>query len=234
MRLVKRLANAGVASRRKSEELIAAGKVKLNGEIVKDPAHSVSEQDTIEVSGERLVADELETYLVNKPKGVISTASDEKGRKTVTGLVSSRARLYPVGRLDSDSSGLILLTNDGALANKLTHPRYEVPKTYQVELRGRITEEAIDALKGGVKLDDGKTAPADVVVKKRSKSGSILELTIHEGRNRQIRRMGDAVGFPVLKLTRVSLGPLKLGKLQPGEYRELTRAEQRKLHDATR
>lgn len=232
MRLGKRVATAGVASRRKSEELITAGKVRVNGNIVKDPATDVSESDAIEVSGKPVVADESETYLLNKPLGIISSASDEKGRQTVVDLVSSSSRLYPVGRLDVDSSGLILLTNDGGLANRLTHPRYEVPKTYRVELQGRITEKAVRSLRNGVRLEDGQTAPARVSLQKRSKAGSTIELTIREGRNRQVRRMAEAVGFPVKALSRIALGPLRLGRLKPGQFKRLSSAEVRTLRGA--
>lgn len=234
MRLNKRVATAGAASRRKSEELISAGKVRVNGTVVTDPARDVTEDDAVEVMGRPLVADEPEAYVVNKPKGIISTAADERGRQTVVDLVPSSGRLYPVGRLDADTDGLILLTNDGELANRLTHPRYEVPKTYRAELKGRITEEAIRSLKNGVQLEDGMTAPAGVIVKRQSKSGSTLEITIHEGKNRQIRRMAEAVGFPVLKLTRIALGTLKLGRLKPGASRKLTAAEIVKLRGASR
>ena len=221
MRLGKRVAQAGVASRRKAEELIRARKVRVNGETVTDPARDVSESNAIEVSGKPVVADDPETYMLHKPVGVISTASDERGRQTVVDLVPGGIRLYPVGRLDADSSGLILLTNDGELANRLTHPRYEVPKTYRVTVTGAPDESAVVTLRAGVKLENGTTAPAEVKVGRLGKT-STLELTIREGRN------------PVTKLERVAFGPLRLGRLKPSGYRKLSNAEIAALRDQSK
>jgi 23S rRNA pseudouridine2605 synthase len=170
-------------------------------------------------------------YALNKPAGVVSTAHDTHGRPTVVDLVPAGTRLYPIGRLDADTTGLILLTNDGELANRLTHPRFEVPKTYRAKVaRGPVTDAALRALRAGVELDDGRTAPARV----RAVRPDVLELTIHEGRKRQVRRMCDAVGHPVLALRRVRFGPLELGDLAAGRHRRLRRAEVEALRAASR
>src|SRR5271154_1633949 len=228
MRLAKYLAHAGVASRRASETLIANGRVSVEGEIVTDPARDVGEDSRIAVDGRPVAGAEPRVlYAVNKPVGVVSTARDTHGRATVLELVPAQGlRLYPVGRLDADSSGLILLTNDGELANRLTHPSFEIAKTYRARLGGgNIGEPALDALRGGVELDDGPTAPARV----RRVRGNLIELTIHEGRNRQVRRMCAAVGHPVLELSRVAFGPLRLDGLKPGAHRRLGTAEIERL-----
>ncbi|HEY3759036.1 MAG TPA: pseudouridine synthase [Solirubrobacteraceae bacterium] len=225
MRLAKYLAHAGVASRRAAETLIVAGRVRVDGELVRDPARDVDERNRVAVDGRELSGAEAPVvYALHKPVGTLSTARDPGGRPTVVELIPERRRLYPVGRLDADSSGLILLTNDGALANRLTHPRYEVPKTYRVRVaRAPVSERALSALCAGVQLEDGPTAPASA--RRLRGSGDQLELTIHEGRNRQVRRMCDAVGHPVLALQRIAFGPLRLGALAPGEHRLLTDAE---------
>ncbi|HLY51333.1 MAG TPA: pseudouridine synthase [Solirubrobacteraceae bacterium] len=223
MRLGKYLATAGVASRRASEELIRAGRVTVNGQLVGDPAHDVSEADAVALDG-RAVTQSLErvAYALNKPVGVVSTARDPRGRPTVVSLVPSDTRLYPVGRLDADSSGLILLTNDGDLAHRLTHPRFEVPKTYEVVVANPpLRGGALQALRAGVTLDDGPTAPARV----RRLAPDRMRITIHEGRNRQVRRMCEAVGHRVKTLERVGFGPLQLGRLPPGAYSRLTPEE---------
>jgi 23S rRNA pseudouridine2605 synthase len=224
MRLVKHLAHAGVASRRAAESLIAEGRVRVDGEIVRDPARDVGEDNRILVDGRAVSGPEPRvTYAVHKPVGVVSTAQDTHGRPTVVGLLPDEGlRLYPVGRLDADSSGLILLTNDGELANRLTHPRFEVPKGYRAKLAGKPIDEAmLRRLREGVELEDGRTAPAEA----RRLSGHELELTIHEGRNRQVRRMCSAVGREVLELRRVRFGPLRLDPLAAGEYRRLEQSE---------
>ncbi len=224
MRLAKHLAHAGVASRRAAEGLIAEGRVRVDGEVVRDPARDVEEHNRVEVDGRTLAGPEAHVvYAVHKPTGVLSTARDPHGRPTVVELVPGESRrLYPVGRLDADSSGLILLTNDGELANLLTHPRHQVPKTYRVRLSGAaVGEAALRALRSGVKLEDGPTAPAQV----RRLRGDELELTIREGRNRQVRRMCEAVGHHVLALKRVAFGSLRLGELSPGAHRRLSDAE---------
>jgi len=230
MRLAKHLAHAGVASRRAAEALIAAGRVTVDGATVTDPARAVTGAETIAVDGTALRgAPRRVVYAVHKPAGVVSTAHDTHGRPTVVGLVpEAGTRLYPVGRLDADTTGLILLTNDGELAHHLTHPRYEVPKRYRAKVaRPPVSDRALRALREGVELDDGRTAPAQV----RRIRPDVLEVTIHEGRKRQVRRMCEAVGHPVLALRRVAFGPLRLGDLAPGAHRRLTAAQVRRLRD---
>jgi 23S rRNA pseudouridine2605 synthase len=225
MRLAKFLAHSGVASRRKAEELIAAGRVRVAGRVVTDPARDVDADSGVEVDGRPVDPEPREVWMLNKPAGVVSTAREPGRRRAVTELVPSRRRLYPVGRLDADTTGLILLTNDGELANRLTHPRYEVARTYRARLRRPPTEEQIAALRTGVELDDGPTAPAGV----RRVSPRVIELTIREGRNRQVRRMAEAVGNEVVELSRVAFGSLRLGELGEGEARRLRAADVRGL-----
>ncbi len=223
MRLAKYLARAGVASRRGAERLVSEGRVTLAGAVVDDPALDVDESSAVAVDG-RAVHGQAEhvVYALHKPTGVVSTARDTHGRPTVVDQVPDERRLYPVGRLDIDASGLILLTNDGDLANLLTHPRHEVPRVYRVRVaRPPVPAEAIRTLRTGVQLEDGLTAPARV----RRLGPATLELTIHEGRNRQIKRMCAAVGHPVRALQRVRLGPLGLEGLAVGRHRRLTDAE---------
>jgi 23S rRNA pseudouridine2605 synthase len=300
MRIAKHLAHAGVASRRAAEALVFEGRVTVGGEVVHDPARNVGESDAIAVDGRKVEGlQSLVVYALNKPLGVLSTAKDPYGRPTVVGLLEGeQRRLYPVGRLDLDSEGLILLTNDGKLAHALTHPRFEVPKTYRVSVSGgRMSEEALRRLEEGVMLSDGLTAPAEVGLLgkgdersagggrrsasggrrsasggRRSASGGRLGkgdagsasgprggkgdvgpasggersgsraraagpeqllITIHEGRNRQVRRMCEAVGHPVLSLVRVRFGPLDLGEMAIGSYRQLSDSEVKALRDAT-
>jgi 23S rRNA pseudouridine2605 synthase len=231
MRLAKYLAHAGVASRRAAETLVSEGRVRVRGEVVRDPALDVDENSEVEVDG-RVVSgpEERVVYAVNKPSGVLSTASDPHERPTIVGMVGGQGRrLYPVGRLDADSTGLILLTNDGALAHRLTHPSFHIAKTYRVRVDGAVGERALRALREGVELEDGRTAPASV----RRLAASELEITIHEGRNRQVRRMCEAVGHPVLALERVAFGPLRIGDLPRGGHRRLSDAELRLLRAAT-
>jgi 23S rRNA pseudouridine2605 synthase len=230
MRLAKYLASAGVASRRASEEIVRAGRVIVSGETITDPARDVTAQDTVLLDGQEVRPEpERVVYAVNKPKGVVSTAKDTHGRKTLVSLVKSQTRLYPVGRLDADSTGLILLTNDGDLAYHLTHPSFEVNKTYKATVANApVDERAIKALRRGVELEDGHTAPAKI----RRLAPDTLEITIHEGRKRQVKRMCEAVGHPVKRLERVAFGPLELGELKPGKHRRLTDAEVRALANA--
>jgi 23S rRNA pseudouridine2605 synthase len=228
MRLAKYLAHAGVASRRAAEKLIGEGRVTVDGQTVTDPALAVDTSRRVSVDGRPVDgAEPRVVYAVHKPLGVVSTARDTHGRPTVVGLVPARGlRLYPVGRLDADSSGLILLTNDGELANRLTHPSFEVTKTYRARLGGGpLSAQTLQALRQGVPLDGSPTAPALV---RRLRSG-LIEMTIHEGRNRQVRRMCEALGHPVLELQRVAFGPMRLGDLQPGDYRLLRAAEVERL-----
>jgi 23S rRNA pseudouridine2605 synthase len=230
VRLAKFLARGGVASRRAAEEVIAEGRVTVDGVPVADPARDVDEGAEVRVDGRAVSAEPTETWALNKPSGVVSTAREPGRRRAVTDLVDSLARLYPVGRLDADSTGLILLTNDGELANRLTHPRYEVQKTYRVELRRPPADRDLEQLRRGVELDDGHTAPA----RARRTAEREIEISIHEGRNRQVRRMAEAVGNEVVRLERVRLGPLELGELRPGEARRLTDDEVRRLWEDAR
>ena len=225
MRLAKYLAHCGVASRRGSEKIVAAGRVKVGGELVTDPARDVDETSEVSVDGRRVSPEAHEVWAVNKPAGVTSTAREPGRRRAVVELVDSPARLYPVGRLDADSSGLILLTNDGELANRLTHPRYGVPRTYRVRLRRRASDRDLRRLREGVELDDGPTAPARV----RRLGPREIEITIREGRNRQVRRMAEAVGNQVDELTRVGFGPLRLGRLREGGVRRVSEADVERL-----
>ena len=225
MRLGKYLAHSGVASRRSAEELVAAGRVRVGGEVVLDPARDVDFESGVEVDGRQVGPEPREVWILNKPAGVTSTAREPGRRRAVTELIDSKRRLYPVGRLDADSTGLILVTNDGELANRLMHPRYEVPRTYRARLRRAPTDVDLGRLRTGVELDDGPTAPARV----RRVSARVVELTIREGRNRQVRRMAEAIGNEVVELERVSFGPLKLEGLAPGQSRRLRAAELRRL-----
>ncbi len=223
MRLAKFLATAGVASRRAAERVIRSGRVTVGGEQVLDPARDVGPGDAVAVDGEPVAPpSERVVYAVNKPAGVVSTASDPQRRPTVVSLIDSRRRLYPVGRLDIDATGLILLTNDGDLAYRLTHPSFEVPKTYRARLHNApVPDAALAKLRAGVMLDDGLTVPATV----HRVSADTIEITIHEGRKRQIKRMCEHVGHRVKALQRVAFGPLALGKLAQGDYRRLTEDE---------
>jgi 23S rRNA pseudouridine2605 synthase len=226
VRLAKYLAHSGVASRRAAEKLIAGGRVTVGGEVVRDPARDVDETAAVAVDGAAVAPEPREVYALHKPVGVVSTARDPGGNPTVVELVPSERRLYPVGRLDQDSAGLILLTNDGALANLLTHPRYGVPKTYRVTITpAPVRDGALTRLRDGVELEDGPTAPADA----RRLGPDTLEITIREGRNRQVRRMIEAVGHRVAKLERTAFGPLRLQGLEPGEARRLTEDEVERL-----
>ena len=231
MRLAKYRAHAGVASRRAAERLVADGRVTVDGAVVTDPARDVDESSRIAVDGEPARPQQRIVYAVNKPAGVVSTARDTHGRRTVTDLAPTGTRLYPVGRLDADTTGLILLTNDGDLANLLTHPRYEVPKTYRARVRPEpVPDGALRTLREGVELEDGPTAPARV----RQIRPGLLEITLTEGRNRQVRRMCEAVGHPVVELCRTAFGPLRLGDLPEGGRRRLTATEVERLRAASR
>jgi 23S rRNA pseudouridine2605 synthase len=229
VRLAKFLAHAGVASRRATERLVAEGRVTVAGEVVRDPALDVDRASEVAVDGRPVEPEPREVYALNKPAGVVSTARDTHGRTTVVELVRSRRRLYPVGRLDAETTGLILLTNDGELAERLTHPRYGVRKVYRARIRPpRLSPRALQALRQGVTLDDGMTAPA----RARQPRPGVLELTIREGRKRQVRRMCEAVGHPVLALRRVAFGPLRLDELPAGAHRRLSSAEVERLRRA--
>jgi 23S rRNA pseudouridine2605 synthase len=221
-RLQKVLARAGVASRRAVEDLITEGSVTVNGEVAHlgqrvDPATDVVEVDGALIS----LGPDLVHYLLHKPRGVVTTASDPQGRPTVVQLVPSAPRVFPVGRLDAETEGLLLLTNDGELTHRITHPRYGIDKEYLAEVEGHPKAGAVRALRSGVDLEDGRTAPAKVV----QVSPGVLRITIHEGRNRQVRRMCDAVGHPVRRLIRTRIGPLADHRLKAGEWRPLTTPE---------
>ena len=229
MRLAKYLAHAGVASRRASEQIIAAGRVRVRGKVVTDPARDVDDTVEVTVDGHAVTVAERPrlVYLLNKPSGVVSTASDPQGRPTVVDYVDETERLYPVGRLDQETTGLILLTNDGDLANRLTHPRYGVEKTYRVKVvKPPVRPDVLERLRSGVELEDGMTLPAKV----RRVKADTIEITIREGRNRQVRRMIEAVGHRVHSLERVAFGPLRLGGLQEGQARKLKPGEIQALH----
>jgi 23S rRNA pseudouridine2605 synthase len=220
MRLNAWLARAGVASRRGADELIKAGRVTVNGE----PGQLntfVGADDDVRLDGEALAKQRLAYVLLHKPAGVVTTVRDPQGRPTVVSLVDHPARVVPVGRLDADTTGVLLLTNDGALAHRLAHPRYEVDKVYVADVEGEPGDDALRALAQGVDLDDGRTAPA----RARRVGPSTVELTIHEGRKHQVKRMLAAVGHPVVRLHRARYGPLALDDLEPGAWRELTRDE---------
>ena len=229
MRLARYLAHAGVASRRAAEGLIADGRVSVGGEVVTDPARDVDGSVGVEVDGARVAPEPREVWLVNKPAGIVSTASDTHGRPIVTGLVETDLRLYPVGRLDADTTGLILLTNDGDLANRLMHPRYGVERVYRARVEPvPVPEATLRRLREGVELEDGRTAPAHV----RQVEPGLVEITLGEGRKRQVRRMCEAVGHRVVALERVAFGPLRLGALALGQARRLAPAEVERLRKA--
>lgn len=226
-RLQKVIAQAGIASRRKAEELIKDGKVKVNGEVIKELGTKVSESDKVEVNNKPIEKENKEYYLLNKPRGVITTTNDEHGRKTVTDLIETSARIYPVGRLDYDTTGAILLTNDGEFANILMHPSNKIDKVYLAKLEGIIKGEQINALKNGIMLDDVLVKASRVKLKKvnQENSTSMVEITIHEGKNHQVKRMFESVGFHVEKLTRERIGIFDIKNLKSGQYRKLTPKE---------
>ncbi|PLR84578.1 pseudouridine synthase [Bacillus canaveralius] len=231
-RLQKVIAHAGFASRRKAEELILEGKVKVNGKIVKELGVKVTPNDKVEVNGIPVEREEPVYFLFYKPRGVISSVSDDKNRKVVTDYFSGiEQRIYPIGRLDYDTSGLLLLTNDGEFANMLMHPSNEIEKVYVVKTKGMPAKEKLRSLERGIRLEDGKTAPATVKLLSfdKRKNSAIIEISIHEGRNRQVRRMFEAIGHPVIKLKRERYGFLTLQGLKAGEIRELTAHEVKQL-----
>lgn len=233
-RLQKIIANSGYTSRRKAEELIIKGKVKVNGKTVYELGTKVSGEDTIEVEGNIINDKEVNKvyYLLNKPRGVVTTTSDDKGRKTVLDLIDTDKRIYPVGRLDYDTTGALILTNDGDLANLLTHPKNNIEKVYIAKVRGLIGKEQINALCKGVYIDGIKTAKAKARIKNYDKktNSSIVELTIHEGKNHQVKKMFKAIGYDVLKLKREKIAFLDVKNLKSGEYRFLSIKEVKKLY----
>lgn len=235
IRIQKIISDCGICSRRKAEELMSKGRVLLNGRPAK-PGDKASLKDIITVDGERIrppKKKKLVYIMLNKPRGYVTTMNDELGRKCVTELLDGiDERIYPVGRLDRNSEGLLLFTNDGAFANGIMHPSRQIAKTYRVTVRPDISDEQLVALSDGIMLDDRKTLPANVVVKDKQPGRVVLLITIKEGRNRQIRRMCEAVGLEVARLRRISIGPLKLGMLKPGTYRDLTSDELRAIRNA--
>ena len=231
-RLQKRIAESGITSRRKAEELITSGKVKVNGKVVTELGTKVSNKDKIEVNNELIEKEQKEYYILNKPRGVVTTTSDEHGRKTVVDLIPTKARIYPVGRLDYDTTGLILLTNDGEFANILMHPSEKVDKVYMAKLNGIIKGEQINKLKDGVEVDGEIVRASRVKLKKvNDKSNTcMVQITIHEGKNHQVKKMFEAVGFQVEKLKREKEAFFDLKNLQSGEYRKLTPKEVAKVY----
>ena len=224
MRLQKYLAKAGIASRRKCEEYILEGKVSVNGKTINTLGSQVEEGDLVCFDGKKVQLEEEKVYyLLNKPEGYITSVKDEKNRPVVTQLIKEENyRIFPVGRLDYNTSGLLLLTNDGELTHKLTHPRHEIRKTYIAKVQGLVTEKALKRLREGIKIEDYKTAPALVKKIKEGKTTTTLSITIHEGKNRQVRKMCQAVGHKVLKLKRISIGEIHLKDLEKGKYRKLS------------
>ncbi len=234
VRLQKAIADSGLASRRKAEMLIAEGRVTVNGQVVREQGTKINvEKDHVKVDGRHLKPAPPQVFIMlNKPKGYVSSLSDPEGRPTITDLLGGvSVRVFPVGRLDYDSEGLMLLTNQGALAQTLLHPRYHVPKTYLIKVKGVLDEKQIAELERGVELEDGLTKPAVVKKIRKAEENSWLEVTIHEGRNHQVKRMLDYVRHPVIKLTRVRFGPLSLGSLSPGQFRYLTDREANALRE---
>ena len=232
MNLVVYLARAGLGSRRSCDDLIRNGAVTINDEVVTFPRQKVEAEDVVLVDGEPVEARELRYFLVNKPRGVASTRRDPHAERVIVDLVPNGRILFPVGRLDVDTTGLIILTNDGVLANRLMHPRYGVPKTYVARVRGKVSRRALGTLRQGVDLEDGLTSPAEVNLKKQSAKTALVEITIHEGRKRQVRRMLAAVGLPVEELHRRRYGPIADKGLEPGGYRELAGDEVEALRRA--
>ena len=232
-RLQKVIAKAGITSRRKAEELILEGKVRVNGNVVKDLGTKVSGNDLVLVNGTIIHRDVVKKYyLLNKPRGVISSVADDKGRTTVVDYIDTDVRIYPVGRLDYDTTGLILLTNDGELANLLTHPKNKIPKTYIAKIEGLLNKDDIDRLKSGIMIDGRKVAIQNFKIRDKNmdKKTSIVEVTITEGRNHIVKKIFESLHHPVIRLSRIQVAFLEIGHLKSGEYRELTTKEVKKLY----
>ena len=227
MRINKYIAQAGICSRRKADELIANGNVKINGAVLKEPGYEVTDGDRVEVNGTQISAKQKAEYvLINKPLGMVTTVSDDKERLTVMDVVADiDARLFPVGRLDYNTSGALIMTNDGEMAYRLTHPKHEVYKTYRARVAGILSNEKAARLRKGVDIGGFVTSPAKVNIIKGTQHSTIVEISIHEGKNRQVRKMFAAVGNPVQELERIAIGEIRLGHLKPGHYRKLTREE---------
>lgn len=232
-RLQKVIADAGITSRRKAEELIINGKVRVNGEIVKTLGVKVSGNDIVEVNGMMLQNEKVKKYyLLNKPRGVISSVRDDKNRPTVVDYIDTDVRIYPVGRLDYDTTGLILLTNDGELANRLAHPKNKISKTYIAKIEGLLNKDDIERLKNGIIIDGRKVAVEDFKIRDKDfeKKTSLVEVTIVEGRNHIVKKMFESLKHPVIRLSRIKIAFLEIGKLKSGQYRELTIKEIKKLY----
>ena len=231
-RLQKIIANSGYCSRRKAEELILQGKVKLNGKVVKELGIKADYNDQITIGNKAITEEQKVYYLLNKPRGIITSVSDEKGRKTVIDLIDTEKRIYPVGRLDYDTTGILLLTNDGELANLIMHPKNQINKVYIAKIKGFITKENLNELSRGVIVDGIKTSKAKTKLKRYDKktNTSLVEITIHEGRNHQVKKMFETIGFNVLKLKREKISFLDLTGLKSGEYRMLNIKEVKKLY----
>jgi len=230
-RLQKVIANSGYCSRRKAEELIKLGKVKVNDKIITEMGYKVNNKDIINIDNKILKQEKKEYILLYKPRGVLTTTKDDKNRKTVLDLIDTNKRIYPVGRLDYDTSGLLILTNDGELTNYLIHPKNEIDKVYIAKINGILSGKQINELENGVIIDNKKTSKCKVKIKSKDKDTSIIQLTIHEGRNHQVKKMIEAIGFKVLKLKREKLAFLDLSNLKPGEYRYLSIKEVKKLYN---
>lgn len=233
IRLNKYLANLGICSRRQVAHLLKHQNVTVNGTRVRESGTRIDPaKDDIKLNGKAIRAPKMLYFLLNKPKGIVSTTDDEFGRKNVTSLIPTKERIYPVGRLDKDTTGLIILTNDGTLTNLLTHPRYHVYKVYRMKIKGSIDKPQLSALRNGVLLDDGITSPAKVTILKENLGKTSVEITLHEGKNRQIRRMCETVGLKLLELERIKFGPISGRGLKPGTFRELTKQELQALKNA--
>ena len=232
-RLQKVIANSGICSRRKAEELITAGKVMVNGNVVTELGVKVDSKDDIVVDGKLLEKEEKVYFLLNKPRGVVTTTSDDRGRKTVVDLIQTDARIYPIGRLDYDTTGVLLLTNDGEFANLLMHPKNEIDKVYLAKVEGIATVNEVRKLESGVVIDGVKVSSSRVKIKKinREKEESFIEITIHEGKNHQVKKMLEQVGLNVIKLNREQFSFLTVGNLRSGEYRKLTNKEVHQLYN---
>lgn len=232
IRLDKYLAGNGLTSRRGVEKFLLENSVLINGKKVVEPGERINEEkDIITINGKKIAKPKLVYIVLNKSKGIVSTASDEKNRPTVTSLVKTKERVYPVGRLDQDSRGLILLTNDGDLTYRLTHPKFHVPKTYHVTIAGPVPKDKLVRLKKGIRLEEGMTSPAEITVLKEAVNMTVLRFVLHEGWKRQIRRMCDAVKLKVIDLQRVSIGSLQLGDLGEGKHRNVEPKELKKLRE---
>ena len=229
-RLQKVIANSGYCSRRKAEELIINGKVRVNGKLVYELGTKVNENDDITIDNKLITKENKEYILLYKPRGVVTTTSDDKNRKTVLDLIDTNKRIYPIGRLDYDTTGILLLTNDGELTNLLTHPKNSIDKIYVAKIKGILTGLEIKQLEKGVIIDGNKTAPCKVKVRKKDKEHSFVQIIIHEGKNHQVKKMFEAVNHEVVKLKREKIAFLDLKGLKPGEYRYLSIKEVKKLY----